>query len=125
MSLLADQRVDLNKLKTSCLDLSQVTEETPFGPEVLVYKVLGKMFALTAWEDDPVRLTLKSDPDEAQVLRGLYSAIQPGYHMNKEHWNTITLDGTVPDAELLRMIQESYKLVVQSLKKSDRERLIL
>ena len=74
------------------------TEETPFGPEVLVYKVCGKMFALAAPEDVPARMNLKCDPEQALDLRDQYEGITPGYHMNKKHWNTVLLDGSVPGA---------------------------
>jgi predicted DNA-binding protein (MmcQ/YjbR family) len=98
-------------------------EETPFGPESLVFKVMGKMFALLAWNEDPLRVTLKCDPDLALALRAQYKAVQPGYYMNKDHWNTITFDGSIEDKQILEMIDESYKLVVRGLKKADQQTL--
>jgi predicted DNA-binding protein (MmcQ/YjbR family) len=100
-----------------------VTEETPFGPEALVYKVVGKMFALVAWQEDPPRITLKCDPELAITLRSHYPAVQPGYYMNKKHWNTITLDGSIPDDEITGMIDASYGLVTRGLSKADRQKL--
>lgn len=91
--------------------------ERPFGPDTLVYKVGGKMFALVAETADPLWINLKCDPDEALFLRDIYPAVTPGYHMNKRHWNTVTLDGTVPEAEFRRMVDDSYRLVVAKLSK--------
>lgn len=98
-------------------------EEFPFGPQALVFKVMGKMFALLAPDDLPPTLALKCDPAEALLLRERYDAVRPGYHMNKKHWNTITLDGSIPSDEMRAMIDASYALVVQGLKKADREKL--
>ncbi|MCP5100167.1 MAG: MmcQ/YjbR family DNA-binding protein, partial [Chloroflexi bacterium] len=97
----------------------------PFGSQALVYKIVGKMFALVAWELDPLDISLKCDPDEALFLRDMYTAVRPGYHMNKRHWNTISLDGTIPTDEINRMIDDSYKLVVKGLKRVDKEKLVL
>ncbi|MBG0784113.1 MAG: MmcQ/YjbR family DNA-binding protein [Anaerolineaceae bacterium] len=97
--------------------------DLPFGPDSLVYKVLSKMFALVAWQADPMKITLKSDPVDAVILRKQYPAVKPGYYMSKKHWNTVTLDGTVPDEELLRMIDDSYQLVVQGMTRADRNTL--
>gem|GEM_PF-22613 len=99
------------------------TEEFPFGPRVMVFKVMGKMFALIGLDEDPLRINLKCDPELALHLRNAFHAVKPGYHMNKKHWNTVVLDGSIPDAEVRKMIDESYDLVVKGLKKSDRERL--
>lgn len=92
----------------------------PFGPGVLVYKVAGKMFALVNPADAPLRVNLKCQPEWAIALRETYPAVLPGYHMNKRHWNTVVLDGSVPAPELARMIDVSYELVVRSLKKAER-----
>lgn len=89
------------------------TEEFPFGPSTMVFKVRGKMFALIAVQDTPLRINLKCDPELALHLRAAYPAVQPGYHMNKKHWNTITLDGSLPDEEILTMIDDSYDLVAK------------
>lgn len=101
----------------------RATEETfPFGPEAAVFKVLGKMFALIP-VDDPLSVSLKCDPDFAEVLRDTYEAVQPGYHMNKRHWNTVTIDGTIPDNEVEEMVDESYRLVVSKMTKKDQRKL--
>ena len=112
------------KFQKEVLAEKGAVEEYPFGPEVAVYKVMGKMFALAAWEDKPLRVTLKCDPDEAHALRSLFEAVEPGYYMNKEHWNTITLDGSMEGAIITEMIVTSYNLVTKKLKKADREKLL-
>jgi predicted DNA-binding protein (MmcQ/YjbR family) len=104
-----------------CLSLPGVEETTPFGPDVLVYKVGGKLFALTDPNDHPLRMNLKCEPERAIELRDRYEAIQPGYHMNKRHWNTLTLDSSLPSALVRELIEHSYQLVVASLPKKQRE----
>ena len=116
--------MNFDSLRAYCLAKKEVTEGTPFGPDVLVFKVAGKMFALTGIGDHPTTVNLKCDPERAIELRERYEAVQPGYHMNKTHWNTIALDGSLSDAELRELIDHSYTLIVQSLKKADRERLL-
>lgn len=106
-----------------CLSLPHVEETMPFGPEALVYKVGGKMFALTVPEDYPAKANLKCDPDRAIELRDRYEDVQPGYHMNKRHWNTVTLEGRLTNALLRELIDHSYQLVVASLPKKVRETL--
>ncbi|MDM8527542.1 MmcQ/YjbR family DNA-binding protein [Anaerolineales bacterium HSG24] len=113
----------LEPIRAYLLDKKGTVEETPFGPQSLVFKVMNKMFALVAWEEDPIDLTLKCDPEIALTLRALYEAIRPGYYMNKKHWNTITLDGTIPDEEIWGMIDASYGLVVKGLTKAQRKEL--
>ena len=95
-------------------------ETTPFGPDVLVYKVGGKMFALTQPDEFPARINLKCDPERAAVLRDEHDAIIPGYHMNKRHWNTLVLDGSLSTKLVRELIDHSYDLVVASLPKSQR-----
>jgi predicted DNA-binding protein (MmcQ/YjbR family) len=102
-----------------------VTETFPFGNDTLVYKVMGKMFALATLSSIPLRINLKCDPEKAIELREKYESVLPGYHMNKTHWNSIVLDNTIPDKEIFNWIVESYKLVVSSLKKNEREKLNL
>ena len=99
----------------SCARRRGAVETYPFGPDTAVYKVGGKMFALLPHSADPPRLSLKCDPEWAEVLRNAYDAVSPGYHLNKKHWNTIVLDGSIPDDELDEMIEHSYQLVVESL----------
>lgn len=115
--------MNLDELRRCLLAKKGATEETPFGPEALVYKVMGKMYALVAWEAEPLHLTLKCEPGQALFWRDLYPAVQPGYHMNKTHWNTITLDSSIPPAELQGMIDDSYDLVVKSLTRAQRVEL--
>lgn len=112
--------MDLPDAIEHCLSKPCVEETTPFGPDVLVYKVAGKVFALTNPDSFPPRMNLKCDPERSVELRAEYEAIIPGYHMNKKHWNTITLDDSVPSALVRELIDHSYELVVASLPKSKR-----
>ena len=114
-------RVDV--FREYCLKKAGVTEDSPFGPEHAVFKVGGKMFALLAFEEIPPTANLKCDPDVALELRDRYEEVQPGYHMNKKHWNTVQIDGAIPSQELTKMIDHSYQLVVKSLPRSERQRL--
>jgi predicted DNA-binding protein (MmcQ/YjbR family) len=115
--------VKTEALATYLLSFPEASEEQPFGPEVDVYKVAGKMFAILSPEDDPPAISLKCDPLIAVELREEYDAVAPGYHLNKTHWNTVTLDGSVPDRELKNMIQHSFEQVVAGLPKAQRDRL--
>ena len=117
MSFLADDA------QASLLSKAVVTEETPFGPDVLVYKLAGKMFATLGFEDEVGRMNLKCDPDRALELRDEYEAIIPGYHMNKKHWNTLILDGSLPPKLAGELIDHSYDLVVKGMPKKLREEL--
>ncbi len=99
-------------------------ETTPFGPDVLVYKVAGKMFALTVPGDFPSRINLKCDPERATLLRENHPAITPGYHMNKRHWNTVVLDHTLAPSLVRELIDHSYELVIAGLPKAERARLM-
>jgi predicted DNA-binding protein (MmcQ/YjbR family) len=110
--------MDLADFREYCLGKPNVTEGTPFGKTVLVFKVGGKMFALAALDEVPTTANLKCDPDLALDLRDRYEQVRPGYHMNKKHWNTVEIDTRIPDGELRRMIDHSYDLVVQSLPKA-------
>lgn len=115
--------MDLPEVIAHYLSFPEVTEETPFGPDVLVYKVCGKMFATASPDDVPSQINLKCDPDQALDLRDQYESVIPGYHMNKKHWNTVILDGEL-SADLVKdLIKHSYTLVVASLKKVDKERI--
>ncbi|MEX2161591.1 MAG: MmcQ/YjbR family DNA-binding protein [Anaerolineales bacterium] len=95
----------------------------PFGPGTLVFKAGGKMFALLGEDLRPWTINLKCDPDEALALRAAYPAIAPGYHMDKRHWNTLTLDGSLPDRLQRELIDQSYDLVVKSLPKAKQAKL--
>ncbi len=109
--------MDLPEAISHCLAKPGAEETTPFGPEVLVYKVGGKVFALTDPDEFPARVNLKCDPERAVVLREEYEAVIPGYHMNKKHWNTVVLDGSLPARLVRELIDHSYDLVVASLPK--------
>ena len=98
-------------------------EDYPFGDGVAVYKVAGKMFALVPVGEEPSRISLKCDPDLADSLRDRYTGITAGYHLNKRHWNTVALDGSVPDDEVLDFIDHSYELVTARLTKAQRSQL--
>jgi predicted DNA-binding protein (MmcQ/YjbR family) len=113
----------LDEFYAYCINLPGVEVTTPFGPEVLVFKVMGKMFALTAPEDLPPKVNLKCDPERAIELRDKYDSIQPGYHMNKKHWNTLTLEAGIPTALVRELTQHSYDLVVATLSKKSRAEL--
>ncbi len=112
--------MDLELFRNYCLGLKAVTEEMPFGDTVLVYKVAGKMFALTAI-DSFASINLKCDPGEAIELRERYPAVQPGYHMNKQHWNTILMDHSIPNKLILEWTRNSYDLIVAKLPKKRKD----
>lgn len=115
--------MDTEEVREVLLNKEHVLEETPFGPEVLVYKVGGKMFALLTIEEVPVRMNLKCDPERSLDLRDRFDSILPGYHMNKKHWNTLVLDQALPNPLMVELIDHSYDLVFASLTKRVREGL--
>ena len=107
--------MDLELFREYCLRKPGATEDMPFGEDVLVFRVGAKMFALAPLDEVPATANLKCDPDLALELRDRYEQVRPGYHMNKKHWNTVEIDSRIPDAELCKMIDHSYKLVVGKL----------
>ena len=110
--------MDIETFRNYCLRQKGVTEDLPFGPDNLVFKVCGKMFALASLDEIPLRVNLKCDPEEAINLRDQYpNNILPGYHMSKIHWNTVILDGMLPQSLIYRLTTNSYDLVVQGLSK--------
>ena len=109
--------MDLPDVIAHILSKPEAEETTPFGPHTLVYKVGGKMFALTSPDEFPARLNLKCDPERSMVLRDEYESIIPGYHMNKRHWNTLILDGGVPSKLIRELIDHSYELVARKQRK--------
>jgi len=113
----------LHQLRKHLLRRAGTTEEMPFGPDVLVFKVAGKMFALVAHKAKPLRLSQKADPFIAEILREKYEAVEAGYHLNKRHWNTVVLDGSVPTAEVKDWIDASYDLVVSGMTKKKQAEL--
>ena len=115
--------MDATALRGWCLRQAGAIEEFPFGPETSVFKVAGKMFALSGLERTPLEVSLKCEPELAADLRNSYPAIRPGYHLNKRHWNTIALDGSLADDLVRDLIEDSYDLVVSALPKRVREQL--
>lgn len=113
-----------DRLKAVCLAFTGAGEEFPFGERLSVFKVGGKLFALSALGHRPLSVNLKCDPELALHLRDSYPAVTPGWHMNKRHWNTVVLDdGSLPDQLILDLIEDSYDLVVAGLPRALRERL--
>jgi predicted DNA-binding protein (MmcQ/YjbR family) len=115
--------LSLEEISEFASALAGVIEEQPFGPSVDVLKVGGKIFAILSPESAPESISLKCDPDLAVALRLQYDAVLPGYHLNKRLWNTVHLDGTIPDGEVIDMVTHSYEQVVAGLSKSVRQGL--
>ena len=115
--------MNIETISQYCLSKKGAVEDFPFDEETLVFKVGGKMFALIPLEKIPLQINLKCDPEKAFELREEYEAVQPGYHMNKKHWNTIIIDGSVSIRKIFEWIDDSYNLVVAGLKKSELKRL--
>lgn len=105
--------MNIESLRDYCLAKPDAEESFPFGEQTLVFKVKGKIFLLASLDSDPLQFNVKCDPDKAIELRDQYDAIQPGYHMNKKHWNTIMIDGTLNNKLLKEMIDHSYNLVTK------------
>jgi len=114
--------MNIETLREYCLSKPGVTESFPFGEDALVFKVLGKMFALMLLNQE-LTINLKCDPERAIELREKHPAIIPGYHMNKKHWNTLNVDGSLTENQILELIDHSYNLVFESLPKKVRENL--
>lgn len=114
--------MDIESLRQYCLKKEFVTEEFPFDEVTLVFKVCGKMFLLTGLDKPELSFNVKCDPDLSVELREKFNCVQPGYHMNKKMWNTILVDGTVPDQQLLEWIDHSYTEVVKKLPKKEQLR---
>jgi predicted DNA-binding protein (MmcQ/YjbR family) len=110
-------------LRRLCLSMPGASEEFPFGEQPSVFKVGGKIFAITTLPQRPLTVALKCEPALAEQLRADHEAITPGYHLNKRHWNTITLDGSVPDGLVRDMVQDSYDLIVSKLPRAKRREL--
>ena len=118
----------LTELRALCLAKPGAYKDFPFGPDTRVFKVAGKMFALCPVEGgadhNPSSVNLKCEPELAELLRQKYDAITSGYHMNKRHWNTVALDGSVPFGEVAALLDLSYTLVVKGLRASERAKLV-
>ncbi|MEO8396458.1 MAG: MmcQ/YjbR family DNA-binding protein [Chloroflexota bacterium] len=114
--------MDREQLRDYCLSKKAALEDFPFGQEVAVMKVMGKMFALLPVEGK-VQISLKCDPIFSQLLRDTYPAVTPGWHLNKKHWNDVKIDGSIAEDEILEMIDHSYEQVVKGLTKAQRSAL--
>jgi predicted DNA-binding protein (MmcQ/YjbR family) len=116
--------VTARSLRKLCLEFPGAYEDFPFGPETSVFKVEKKLFAISALGASPLKVSLKCEPELAEELRGSYpDAVAPGYHLNKRHWNTVLCDGTLPDAMVRDMVEDSYDLIVAAMPAAVRERL--
>jgi predicted DNA-binding protein (MmcQ/YjbR family) len=111
------------ELRRWCLEHAGAVEDFPFSPDTSVFKVGGKVFAISALGREPLAVSVKCEPELAAQLRHTYPAIRPGYHLNKRHWNTIVLDGTLPDQLVRDLVEDSYDLVVSALPRRTREQL--
>ena len=109
--------MNIEELRIYCLSLKGVTESLPFGPETLVFKVMNKVFLLTELDNEPLQFNVKCEPENAIELREHYPCVKPGYHMNKKHWNTVFVDGSVPTNIIQQWINDSYNLVANGLQK--------
>jgi predicted DNA-binding protein (MmcQ/YjbR family) len=113
----------VTRLREACAHLPGSAETFPFGLDTLVLKVGGKMYALIGLNGEPLTLSLKCDPERAEALRRGHEQITPGYHLSKQHWNTLTLDGGLPDSLIAELLAHSYALVVASLTRAQRAEL--
>ena len=116
--------MDIESIRDYCLAKTAVEEGFPFGDNVLVFKVRGKIFLLARLDVAVLEFNVKSDPEQAIEWREQYAAVQPGYHMNKKLWNTVIMDGSIPTRVVRQMIDDSYRLVVLSLPKKQQEGLV-
>jgi predicted DNA-binding protein (MmcQ/YjbR family) len=114
--------MNIEELREYCMAKKGVTESFPFDETTLVFKVAEKMFCLTDLVDD-FAVALKNDPEKNMELRERFPAVRPGYHMNKQHWNTVSIDGSISDKMLKQLIDESYRIIVNKLPKKFREEL--
>jgi predicted DNA-binding protein (MmcQ/YjbR family) len=115
--------VNATEVRDRCLSLAGAAETFPFGPHTSVFKVAGKMFALSRLDQVPLRISLKCEPELAEQLRATHAAVMPGYHLNKRHWNTVVIDGSLAAQTIGDMIEDSYDLVVSGLPRAQRQRL--
>lgn len=114
----------LDHVRSLLLSRPGTSAGMPFGPSALVFKILEqRVFAILQWQEEPLRLSLKCDPDLALMLCARYVCVVPGYHLNKRHWITITLEGTLPEADIMQWICASYDLVCERFSRLDKKRL--
>ena len=116
--------MNIESIREYCLARKNATEGFPFGEDTLVFKVMDKMFLLVSLSANPLQFNAKCNPEKAIELREVYDAIKPGYHMNKKHWNTVIIDGSISTKLLKEMIDDSYNLIVQSLPKKLKKELL-
>lgn len=115
--------MNIESISEYCRKKKGVTEDFPFDEDTLAIRVMNKIFLLASLEKVPLQINLKCEPEYAIELRERYDSVQPGFHMNKSHWNTVILEGTISSSELKKMIDHSYDQVVRGLKKADKEKL--
>ena len=113
--------MDIEELRDYCISQKGVEETLPFGPDTLVYKVMGKVFLLTGFEYNPIQFNIKCDPEKAIELREQFSCVIPAYHMNKKHWITVIADGSASNVLMREWINDSYKLVVNGLTRKEKD----
>jgi predicted DNA-binding protein (MmcQ/YjbR family) len=111
------------ELRDRCLAFAGAEETFPFGPQTSVFKVAGKVFALSRLDEDPLQVSLKCEPGLAEQLRQAHRSVSAGYHLNKRHWNTVMVDGSLPDAMIADMVEDSYDLIVSRLSRARRRAL--
>ena len=115
--------MNLEELRNYCISKNGVEETLPFGPDTLVYKVMGKVFLLTGIEYNPIQFNIKCDPEKAIELREQFSCVIPAYHMNKKHWITVISDGSLSNKLIEELINDSYNLVVNGLTRKEKDEL--
>jgi len=114
----------IEQFRDFCLSKKGVTESFPFDEDVLVFKVLNKMFALTSLKSPDFKVSLKCNPEKAMELRETYDSIKPAFHMNKKHWNSVNVDSLLDDSLFLELVNHSYDLVIKGMTKKDKEILM-
>jgi len=123
MTLIGRQHVGCEHLRALCMGFTGAEETYPFSPQATVFKVRGKIFAIALLDADPPSISLKCEPELAQQLRVDWGAITPGYHLDKRHWNTVVVDGSVPEQLVRDIVEDSYDLVVSALPKRVQQEL--
>jgi predicted DNA-binding protein (MmcQ/YjbR family) len=116
--------MDKAALRDLCLTFQGTEETFPFGFETSVFKVAGKMFALSRLDSEPLSVSVKCEPQLAEQLRAAHPCITPGYHLNKRHWNTVLLDGTLPEQMIADLVEDSYDLVVSKMSRARQQALL-
>ena len=112
--------MNIYQIRDYCLSLPNVEESMTFGPNHLVFKTFNKMFLLVGLDESPIRFNVKCDPERAVLLREEFEDVQPGWHSNKKHWNTVFMNGSLSDRQLIDMIDHSYDLIINKLPKNRR-----